>query len=346
MNLKESPNQLGDIPQLYLCIYIFLHLTLALNLPPKTRENTQVPLTMISFGLLLTTVLFGTVVCFFVITFLSRNPRNFPPGPVPWPIIGNLPHMGTVPHHSLAAMARTYGPLMHLRLGYVHVVVAQSADVAAKFLKFHDAKFSNRPPNSGAKYVAYNYQDMVFAPYGAKWRMLRKIANLHLFSAKALEDYRHVRQEEVAVLTNALMKSGSAPVNLGQLLTVCTTNSLARMMLGQKVFSDGGGDKQSDDFKQMVIELMVLAGVFNIGDFIPVLEWLDLQGVQARLKKLHIRFDAFLTKCIEDHNSKIKSGDIKHMDLLSTMIGMKEDADGVEGKLTDTNIKALLLVLH
>lgn len=257
--------------------------------------------------------------------------------------------MGPIPHHALASLARVYGPLMHLRLGSVHVVVAASASVAAQFLKIHDINFSNRPPNSGAKYVAYNYQDLVFAPYGPKWRMLRKICAVHLFSSKALDDFCHVRQEEVAVLTGALVKSGPAPVNLGQLLTVCTTNALSRVMLGIKVFSDGSGDKSSDDFKQMVVELMVLAGVFNIGDFIPSLEWLDLQGVASKLKKLHKRFDDFLGKCIEDHNTKIKSGELggagKHMDLLSTLIKLKENADGEDGQLTDTNIKALLLNL-
>lgn len=118
----------------------------------------------------------------------------YPPGPRPWPVIGNLPQLGTMPHQSLAAMAKTYGPLMQLRLGYVNVVVAASASVAMEFLKKHDANFSNRPPNSGAKHMAYNYQDMVFAPYGPRWRLLRKICSVHLFSAKALDDFHRVRE--------------------------------------------------------------------------------------------------------------------------------------------------------
>lgn len=122
----------------------------------------------------------------------SRLP--YPPGPRPWPVVGNLPQLGTMPHQSLAAMAKTYGPLMQLRLGYVNVVVAASASVAMEFLKKHDANFSNRPPNSGAKHMAYNYQDMVFAPYGPRWRLLRKICSVHLFSAKALDNFHRVRE--------------------------------------------------------------------------------------------------------------------------------------------------------
>ncbi|KAL5815736.1 hypothetical protein ACOSQ3_026510 [Xanthoceras sorbifolium] len=278
-------------------------------------------------------------------SLLNRPSRPLPPGPTPWPIIGNLPHMGTVPHHSLAALARKYGPLMHLRLGFVDVVVAASASVASQFLKVNDANFSSRPPNSGAKYIAYNYQDLVFRPYGSRWRMLRKISSVHLFSGKALDDYRHVRQEEVAVLTGALANAGSAPVNLGQLLNVCAVNALGRVMLGRRLFGDGsgGGDPKADEFKSMVVELMVLAGVFNIGDFIPALECLDLQGVAAKMKKLHKRFDNFLGDILEEHKANAGDGSATHKDMLSTLISLMDSGDGEGENLTETEIKALLL---
>ncbi|KAI4343947.1 hypothetical protein L6164_011235 [Bauhinia variegata] len=290
-------------------------------------------------------LIFATIVVAFllyrILSLLTRPSLPLPPGPRPWPIIGNLPHMGPVPHHALAALARTYGPLMHLRLGCVHVVVASSASVAEQFLKVHDANFSSRPPNAGAKYGAYNYQDLVFTPYGPRWRMLRKISNLHLFSTKALDDFRHLRQEEVSRLMRNLASVGSK-ANLGQLLNVCTTNALGRAMIGRRVFNDGsvGCDPRADEFKSMVVELMELAGVFNIGDFIPALEWLDLQGVQAKLKKLHKRFDAFLTNIIEEHEG---SKTEKHKDMLSALLSSKDVADDEGNKLTNTVIKALLL---
>ncbi|KAA8542543.1 hypothetical protein F0562_023695 [Nyssa sinensis] len=305
-------------------------------------------------ALILYTIVIGFILYYLLNlrTLLNRHPRPLPPGPKPWPVIGNLPHLGPMPHHSIAAMARTYGPLMHLRLGFVDVVVAASASVAVQFLKTHDANFSNRPPNSGAKHIAYNYQDLVFAPYGPRWRMLRKICSVHLFSAKALDDFRHVRQEEVAILTGALASGGKTAVNLGQLLNVCTTNALGRVTVGRRVFGDGsgGGDAKAEEFKDMVVELMVLAGVFNIGDFVPALEWLDLQGVAAKMKKLHARFDSFLSAIIEEHKitiSGVAGGPQKHTDFLSTLISLKDDtdADAEGGKLTDTEIKALLLNL-
>ncbi|KAM7471459.1 hypothetical protein LguiA_009642 [Lonicera macranthoides] len=292
---------------------------------------------------------------------LNRHPKPLlPPGPKPWPIVGNLPHLGSKPHETLGAMARTYGPLMHLRLGFVDVVVAASASVAAQFLKTHDANFSNRPPNSGAKHIAYNSQDLVFAPYGPRWRMLRKICSLHLFSAKALDDFSHVRQEEVSIMTKAMASAGKSnrAVNLGKLINVCTTNALGRVMIGRRVFGEESGGKdakaKADEFKKMVVEVMVLAGVFNLGDFIPTLEWLDLQGVTSKMKKIHARFDAFLNGIIKEHTTSSAKGEDSrggttrnHVDLLSTLISLKDNnAEASEGgKLTDTEIKALLLNL-
>ncbi|KAJ8643832.1 hypothetical protein MRB53_005580 [Persea americana] len=299
--------------------------------------------------LLVSTLVFASLLYFLL--NLSTGRSRLPPGPKPWPIVGNLPHLGPKPHHTLATLSRTYGPLLYLRLGSVNVVVAASSSIASLFLKTHDAHFSSRPPNSGAKHMAYNYQDLVFAPYGDRWRALRKVCALHLFSAKALDDFRHIRAAEVGALTCALERDGRDrhAVNLGQMLNVCTTNALARVMIGRRVFADllsGGDHKDAGVFKEMVVEMMVLAGVFNVGDFVPVLEPLDLQGVAKKMKNLHQRFDDFLTGIIEDHRKSEGEGGVgHHTDLLSVLMGLKDgDGDG-GGKLSDTEIKALLLDL-
>nr|AAG49299.1 flavonoid 3',5'-hydroxylase [Callistephus chinensis] len=275
--------------------------------------------------------------------FITRHTNRLPPGPAPWPVVGNLPHLGAIPHHTLAALATKYGPLVYLRLGFVHVVVASSPSVAAQFLKVHDLKFASRPPNSGAKHIAYNYQDMVFAPYGPQWTMFRKICKDHLFSSKALDDFRHVRQEEVAILARGLAGAGRSKVNLGQQLNMCTANTLARMMLDKRVFGNesGGDDPKANEFKEMATELMFLAGQFNIGDYIPVLDWLDLQGIVKKMKKLHTRFDKFLDVILDEHKV-IASG---HIDMLSTLISLKDDTSVDGRKPSDIEIKALLLEL-
>ncbi|CAN1312226.1 Flavonoid 3'-monooxygenase [Linum perenne] len=293
--------------------------------------------TAIISGLLLATVIY-LLLTKLLRSGSTRNP--LPPGPTPWPIVGNLPHLGAIPHHSIAALARKYGPLMYLRLGFVDVVVAASASVAAQFLKVHDANFADRPPTSGGKYIAYNYHDMVFAPYGPRWRLLRKVSAVHLFSGKALDDFRNVRQVSYERFCYFYSRGFSNAMEICWLLRA---NALGKVLVGKRVFGDitGGADPKADEFKSMVVELMVLAGVFNIGDFVPALEWLDLQGVASKMKKLHLRFDSFLSQLLEEHGKTAHDVSSKgHVDFLSTLIGLtvEDGPDGEGGKLTDTNM--------
>lgn len=70
--------------------------------------------------------------------------KYLPPGPKPWPIIGNLLHMGNQPHVSLAEIAKIHGPLISLRLGTQLLVVGSSAKAATEILKTHDRFLSAR----------------------------------------------------------------------------------------------------------------------------------------------------------------------------------------------------------
>lgn len=265
-------------------------------------------------------------------------------------MLGNLPQLGAKPHQTLAALAKVYGPLFHLRLGSVPVVVAASPAVASLFLKTHDANFSNRPPNTGSNYMAYDRQDLVWAPYGPLWRMLRKICSNHLFSPKALDDSARLRHEEVAMLAKSLVAAarggGQEGVRVGDHLIACTANILTRAMLGRRLFvlqeEDSGGHEEARQFREMAVELNNLAGVFMVGDFVPALRWLDSKEVLRRMKRLGDRYDAFLDKIIDDHLSSDKETE---QDMLRLLMGIKDGAGAGEGvQLTDTNIKALLLV--
>nr|CAB3453507.1 unnamed protein product [Digitaria exilis] len=129
---------------------------------------------------------------------MRRRTYNLPPGPKPWPIIGNLNLIaGELPHRSIHELSKRYGPLMQLRLGSLPVVVGSSAEMARFFLKTKDATFSNRPRFAIAKYASYDASDILWSQYGPYLRHVRKVCATELFSAKRLESFEYIRHEEV-----------------------------------------------------------------------------------------------------------------------------------------------------
>ncbi|KAJ0837312.1 putative geraniol 8-hydroxylase [Helianthus annuus] len=79
---------------------------------------------------------------------------RLPPSPYPLPIIGNIFELGDKPHHSLAALSKTYGPLMSLKLGTTTMIVLSSSEIAQEFFSKHDISFSSRSVPSVARVSA------------------------------------------------------------------------------------------------------------------------------------------------------------------------------------------------
>ncbi|KAL9414343.1 hypothetical protein AB3S75_042754 [Citrus x aurantiifolia] len=68
-------------------------------------------------------------------SFVSRGRhKQLPPGPRPYPMIGNLLELDAKPHKSLAKLAKIHGPIMSLRLGQVTTVVFSSPSMAKAIL--------------------------------------------------------------------------------------------------------------------------------------------------------------------------------------------------------------------
>ncbi|KAH0712132.1 hypothetical protein KY289_008091 [Solanum tuberosum] len=102
------------------------------------------------------------------LAFLLKNfnhpKRKLPPGPRPWPIIGNLNLLSSLPRVSLHHLSQKYGDLVLLKFGSKPVLVATSPEMAKEILKTHDAIFASRPALAAehkAKKEDYVPEDMV-----------------------------------------------------------------------------------------------------------------------------------------------------------------------------------------
>ena len=60
--------------------------------------------------------------------------KQYPPGPWPLPIIGNLHLLGNAPHKALRRLAKKYGPVMSFSFGSQRMVVIQGIKEAKEML--------------------------------------------------------------------------------------------------------------------------------------------------------------------------------------------------------------------
>nr|KJB78919.1 hypothetical protein B456_013G025300 [Gossypium raimondii] len=238
--------------------------------------------------------------CSFIYFFLPRNHhkngRKPPPGPAPLPIIGNLHMLGNFPHQTLHHLGKKYGPIMSIKLGYVPTIVVSSPEAAELFLKVHDLVFASRPNLQSTEYLSYSGKGLAFSHYGSYWRTVQKLCTLHFLSASKIECFAPVRKEEVVSLVESVRKAVTAgeTVNLSRKLGKVIEVMMCKVLFGQSM--DG-----KFQFKPLVNETMLLAGVFNLLDYLPFLAPLDLQGYRRRLKRTSNGLHAIFDKMVDEH---------------------------------------------
>ncbi|KAI0494548.1 hypothetical protein KFK09_024686 [Dendrobium nobile] len=278
----------------------------------------------------------------------GRRRPNLPPGPRSWPIIGNLNLIGALPHRSIHELSKKYGPLMQLQFGSFPVVVGSSVSMARLFLKTHDLTFAGRPKTAAGNYTAYNYSDITWSPYGPYWRQARKMCITELFSPRSLDSYEHIRSAELRGLLRCLFDAAGKPLLVKDHLSTLSLNVISRMVFGRRYLDPTAEDKAAppppvspEEFKRMLDELFLLNGVLNIGDSIPWLNFLDLQGYIRRMKAVGKKLDRFMEHVLDEHIARrVKEGEnFSPRDMVDVLIQFAENPT-LDVKLNRSSLKA------
>lgn len=153
-----------------------------------------------------------------ILFYLTQRLRfKLPPGPKPWPIIGNLFGIRKGLFKSYNDWARTYGPIISIWLGSNLNVVVSNSELAKQVLKEHDHVLADRF-RLKINNTSSNGQDLIWADYGPHYVKVRKMCTLELFSAKKIEGLRPVREDEVAAMVDSIYKDFSN--NCGMFLLI------------------------------------------------------------------------------------------------------------------------------
>nr|DAD25787.1 TPA_asm: hypothetical protein HUJ06_027255 [Nelumbo nucifera] len=293
-----------------------------------------------------------------------------PPGPLPWPIVGNLPELFiNKPSFRwiLGLMKELNANIACIRLGNVHIIPVNCPEIAREFLKKQDALFASRPITMGTQYSSRGFLSIAVAPWGDQWKKMRRVVASEVITPARLRWLLDKRVEEADNLiryifnqcnsSNSKLNGTMAARAAGGVVDVRVAvrqysgNVIRKMMFNKRYFGqgspDGGPGAEEIEHVDALFTVLSLLYAFCVSDYMPCLRWLDLNGHEKIMKKAIRIVNKYHDPIIDDRIKKwrgcgkdvFSSATKKEpQDLLDVLISAK-DTDG-KPLLSSEEIKA------
>ncbi|XP_058765450.1 isoleucine N-monooxygenase 2-like [Vicia villosa] len=285
----------------------------------------------------------------------SEKPK-LPPGPTPWPIVGNIPEMlaNRPTFRWIQKMMNDMNTdIACVRLGSVHVILVSDSTIARELCVKQDANFASRPSSWSNEYVTTGYLTTALTPFGEQWKKVKKLVLNELVSPLRHQWLHEKRVEEadniVRYIYNQCTKIGGGRlVNVGVTAQQYTGNVVRRLLLNKRYFGNGSEDfgpgLEEQEYVEAVFTVLQYLFAFSVSDFMPCLRGLDVDGHERILKKACKVMKKHHDPIIEDRIQQWKNGQrAEKEDLLDVLISLKDDTN--IPLLTEQEIKSNVLEL-
>ncbi|XWS49324.1 hypothetical protein CRYUN_Cryun13aG0154000 [Craigia yunnanensis] len=279
-----------------------------------------------------------------LLLFLRRSSaHSLPPGPINLPIIGSLHRLGSHPNQSLFELAKIYGPLMTIRLGYVTTIIVSSAETAKQVLQTHEQTFSDRTVPDVVASQPNPESTLAWAVGDRRWRNRRRICSTQLFTVQRLNSLQHRRHQKIQQLIEHIQKqrvSGSQ-VNVGQVAFATALNLISSTIFSMDIVDPEFSTAQ--EFKDLVWRIMEDSAKPNLSDYFPMIKRFDLQGIRKHIRRSYMRLHEIFDEMIDKRMEARASDSITRSDdLLDVLLDQCEE-NGSD--FSRQNIKPLILDL-
>ncbi|XP_053577633.1 cytochrome P450 2A4 [Bombina bombina] len=208
---------------------------------------------------------FGTILVVTAVTFIlylvswGRKTRrqNLPPGPAPWPFLGNLLQFkpGEFPQ-TLMKLSKTYGSVFTIYVFNIRGVVLIGYEAIKEALIDNSDAFSDRGIMEMADVLFKDY-GIIFSN-GERWKTMRR------FSLTTLRNFgmgkRSIEeriQEETMYLTEEFMKSQGTSFDPTYLLGLSVSNIICSIVFGERF------DYKDKKFTSLLFNLKEMSRMLN-----------------------------------------------------------------------------------
>ncbi|WZZ61387.1 hypothetical protein YC2023_061494 [Brassica napus] len=285
-----------------------------------------------------------SLLCFFTVFKKPKDSSDLPPSPPSMPIIGHL-HLllSSLIHKSFQKISSNYGPLLHLRIFNVPIVLVSFASVANEIFKSHDVNISSRglPPIDESLF--FGSSGFFSAPHGDYWKFMKKLIVAKLLGPQAIERSRTILAEELErfyfdLLEKAMKKE---TVEIRREAMKFTNNSTCKMIIGRRCWEENG---EAERVRGLITESIALTKKVLFATLLrKPLEKLGIPLFKKEIMDISSRYNEVLESFLVEHETKLE----KHhqgKDLMDVLLEAKED-ENAEYKITRDHIKSLFVDL-
>uniref|UniRef100_G3PCA9 Cytochrome P450 1A n=1 Tax=Gasterosteus aculeatus TaxID=69293 RepID=G3PCA9_GASAC len=284
---------------------------------------------------------------------LDHTKYPTPPGPTPWPLVGNLLQMGDQIHLSLTRLRLQYGDVFKMRLGSLTVVVLSGHNTIRQALVRQGEAFAGRPDLFTFSAVA-NGTSMTFSEkYGPAWMLHKKLCKNALRSFSRAEPREsgatclleeHVCAE-AAEMVEVMYEQAAAEREMGHkvmgidpVVPVVTSvaNVVCALCFGKRYDYN---DKEFLTIVHINNEVLRIFAAGNMADFFPVFRYFPSPSLRKMVQHIQ-RMNGFMERSIEEHINTFDKNYIR--DITDALIALCEDREENQ----DTSLLSKSQIIH
>ncbi|XP_074445498.1 cytochrome P450 2U1 [Larus michahellis] len=263
--------------------------------------------------------------CYWLLRGRRRALPGLPPGPAPWPLVGNFAFAllpppllrrwavevrgggrgspAFSPHVFLTGLTKMYGSVFRLFVGSRPFIVLNTFGAVREALVQKAEVFSDRPSVPIVLMITRK-KGVIFAPYGPVWKQQRKFSlstlrhfgvGRHSLEPKIIEELKFIKEE--------MLKHGKDSFNPFPIIRNAVSNVICSMAFGKRF------NYEDVEFKTMLknmaraLELSVNSYMILV-NICPWLYYLPF-GPFRELRKTELDITAFLKKIIAQHRDTL-----------------------------------------
>ncbi|XP_069830127.1 cytochrome P450 2K6-like [Dendropsophus ebraccatus] len=289
------------------------------------------------------TILLSIIVCIFLVTVLFKEkedvPQNYPPGPKPLPIIGNMLDLdANKPYLSFQELAKKYGPVFSIKIGALKMVVLCGYDTVKEALVNHADAFADRPILPSLLDATRGY-GLIFTN-GNNWKSMRR------FTISALRDFgmgQQTLEDKINEESNSLVQTFKSykgePFDNQARMNAAVANIIISIILGHRFDYDDPKLHRLLTIIMNNIRIMGTPMVLLYNAFPSLMRWLP--GSHKTIRPTMDEFNSFVREVFTKQKDQLDVNDQRNL-IDCFLIKQKEEKTNSESYFHDENLTSLV----